>query len=100
MRVPYLLTLVRPIRVLGPYRLTTLEIAVDAKADQTRVREILTTAQKGKHGAPRIRLMGFDAEGARYEVIAKRAIDEEDPSIAIIKALEDAGIGLGRMRTT
>ena len=100
MRVPYLLTLVRPIRVLGPYRLTTLEIAVDAKADQTRVREILTTAQKGKHGAPRIRLMGFDAEGARYEIIAKRAIDEEDPSIAIIKALEDAGIGLGRMRTT
>ena len=100
MRVPYLLTLMRPIRVLGPYRLTTLEIAVDAKADQAKVREILTTAQKGKHGAPRIRLLGLDAEGARYEVIAKRAIDEEDPSIAIVKALEGAGIGLGRMRTT
>lgn len=100
MRVPYLLTLVRPIRVLGPYRLTTLEIAVDPKADQARVREILTTAQKGKHGAPRIRLLGLDAEGARYEVIAKRAIDEEDPSIAITSALEEAGIGLGRMRAT
>jgi len=100
LRVPYLLTLVRPIRVLGPYRLTTLEIAVDPKADQTKVREILTSAQKGKHGAPRIRLLGLDSEGARYEVVAKRAIDEEDPSIAITRALEDAGIGLGRMRTT
>ena len=98
MRVPHLLTLVRPIRVLGPYRLTNFEIVVNAMADQARVREVISTAGKGKHGAPRIRLIDIDADGARYEIVAKRALDDEDPTVTIVKALEDAGISLGRKR--
>ncbi len=98
MRVPYLLTLVRPIRVLGPYRLSNFEIIVNPQADQARVREILVTAGKGKHGAPRVRLVDIDADGARYEIVAKRGLDDEDPTILIVKALEDAGISLGRKK--
>lgn len=98
MRVPYLLTLVRPIRVLGPYRLANFEIIVNPQADQARVREILVTAGKGKHGAPRVRLVDIDADGARYEIVAKRGLDDEDPTILIVKALEDGGISLGRKK--
>jgi small-conductance mechanosensitive channel len=96
MRVPHLLTLVRPLRVLGPYRLATFEISVDAAADQTRVREVIASAAKGKHGAPRVRLIDIDADGARYEIVARRALDEEDPTLLIVKALTEAGIALGR----
>ncbi|CAN5210868.1 hypothetical protein BH09MYX1_BH09MYX1_12510 [soil metagenome] len=100
MRVPYLLTLVKPIRVLGPYRLATFEIIVNPNADQARVREVLLTAAKGKHGSPRVRLVDIDADGARYEIVAKRGLDDEDPTILILNALSEAGITLGRKKAS
>jgi len=98
LRIPHLLTLVRPLRVLGPYPLATFEVVIDPKTSQDRVRKVMAVAGKSKHGDPRVRLLFIDADGAHYEIVAKRALDEEDPATAITRALTDAGIDLGRSR--
>jgi hypothetical protein len=96
LRIPHLLTLVRPLRVSGAYPLATFEIVVDGKTPQEQVRKIMATSGTSKHGEPRVRLLFADQDGAHYEIIAKRALDEEDPATAILRALADAGIGLGK----
>ncbi len=98
LRVPHLATLVRPVRVLGPYPLAVVDVVVDPKASQPEVREVLLAAGATRHGAPRVRLLGIDADGARYEVVAKRDLDDPDPAVAVAQALADAGIALGRAR--
>jgi hypothetical protein len=98
LRIPHLLTLFRPLRVLGAYPLASFEVVVDPKTPQERVRQVMATAGSSKHGEPRVRLLAIDADGARYEIVAKRALDEEDPATAITRALLDAGIALGRSR--
>jgi small-conductance mechanosensitive channel len=96
LRIPHLLTLVRPLRVSGAYPLATFEIVVDSKTPQEQVRKIMAASGTSKHGEPRVRLLFADQDGAHYEIIAKRALDEEDPATAILRALADAGIGLGK----
>ncbi len=96
LRIPHLLTLVRPLRVSGAYPLATFEIVVDSKAPQEQVRKLIATSGTSKHGEPRVRLLFADQDGAHYEVVAKRALDEEDPATAVLRALSDAGIGFGR----
>jgi small-conductance mechanosensitive channel len=96
LRIPHLLTLVRPLRVSGAYPLATFEIVVDAKAPQEQVRKVMAASGASKHGEPRVRLLFADQDGAHYEIVAKRALDEEDPATAVLRALSDAGIGLGR----
>ncbi len=98
LRIPHLLTLVKPIRVLGAFPLATFEVVVDASVPQDKVRKLMATSGASKHGEPRVRLLAIDADGARYEIVAKRALDEEDPATAITKALMEAGISLGRSR--
>ncbi len=98
LRIPHLLTLVKPLRVLGAFPLATFEVVVDAHAPQDRVRKVMATSGASKHGEPRVRLLAIDADGARYEIVAKRALDEEDPATAITRALHDAGIEFGRSR--
>jgi hypothetical protein len=98
LRIPHLLTLVRPLRVSGAYPLATFEIVVDPKAPQEQVRKVMATSGASKHGEPRVRLLFIDADGAHYEIVAKRALDEEDPATAVLRALSDAGIGLGKSR--
>ena len=98
LRVPHLLTLVKPLRVLGAYPLATFEVVVDPRAPQDEVRRVMAEAGASKHGEPRVRLLAIDSEGARYEIVAKRALDEPDPATVITRALHDAGIMLGRGR--
>lgn len=98
LRIPHLLTLVKPIRVLGAFPLATFEVVVDANVPQDKVRKLMASSGASKHGEPRVRLLAIDADGARYEIVAKRALDEEDPATAITKALMEAGISLGRSR--
>ena len=51
----------------------------------------MATSGASKHGEPRVRLLAIDADGARYEIVAKRALDEEDPATAITRALVRGG---------
>jgi small-conductance mechanosensitive channel len=97
-RVPYLSLLVRPIRVMGPVPTSVIELAVDPAAPQARVREVLLAAGSFAHGPPRVRLIGVDADGAHYEITARRAPEEPDAATTLVEALQAAGIALGRAR--
>jgi small-conductance mechanosensitive channel len=96
-RIPHLVAAVRDVRVLGPYRLATFELVVDPAADLEMVRSVVATAAESRHGAPRVRLLGVHARGARFEVVARRGDDENDAATACAKALRDAGIALGHV---
>ncbi len=96
MRVPHITFVLRPFRVLGPTPLSLVEVYVDPAAPPDKVREILARAAAGTHGEPRVRLLGLDADGARWEIVGRRAPDEGDIASRIAQALADAGIGLGR----
>ncbi len=95
MRIPHLLSLTRDVRVMGPYRLASFEIVVEPSNDLEQVRRICATAATGRHGEPRVRLLGLHAKGARFEIVARRADGEDDAATAVAKALRDAGIALG-----
>src|SRR4029077_14200129 len=60
LRIPHLLTLVRPLLALGPHPLSTFEVVVDPKDPQDKVRDVLTVAGTSKHGEPRVRLVAID----------------------------------------
>ena len=96
-RIPHLVAAVRDVRVLGPYRLATFELVVDPSSDLEEVRRIVAAAAESRHGAPRVRLLGVHARGARFEVVARRGDDENDSATACAKALRDAGIALGHV---
>jgi hypothetical protein len=96
MRVPHLVFVIKPFRALGPTPLATLDLVLDPKASPVKVREVLAKAAEGKHGPPRVRLLAIDADGARWEVVARRAPDEQDVATRVAQALAEAGIGYGR----
>lgn len=97
LRIPHLLALVRDVRVLGPYRLATFEVVVDATSDLEQVRTLLVNAARSRHGDPRVRLLGMHVKGARFEIVSRRADDEGDAATTVAKALRDAGIGFGEV---
>jgi small-conductance mechanosensitive channel len=96
MRVPHITFVLRPFRVLGPTPLSVVEVFVDPGAPPDKVREVLARAAEGTHGEPRVRLLGLDADGARWEIVGRRAPDEGDIASRIQQALAEAGIALGR----
>lgn len=98
MRIPHISFVLRPFRVLGPTPLSAVEVFVDPAADPDKVREVLARAAAGTHGDPRVRLLGLDADGARWEIVGRRAQDEGDIASRIQQALAEANIGLGRNR--
>jgi small-conductance mechanosensitive channel len=95
-RVPYLALVTRPFRVLGPSPLAIVDVVVDPKHDQARVREVLAQASESTLGPPRVRLLSIDADGARYEIVARRAPEEQDVAARVVLALAAEGIALGR----
>jgi len=97
LRVPHLLALVRDVRILGAYRLASFEIVVAASADLEAVRSIIVRASRSRHGDARVRLLGVQAKGARFEVVARRDDGEDDSATAVTMALREAGISLGEV---
>jgi hypothetical protein len=99
-RVPHLLSLVRPLRVLGMHPRLCVDVAVAASAAQERAREILVEAGKKCGRDPRLDLLSFDVDGAVYRLSA--LCDSLDARQSMAEtALSDlalAGIALGRLR--
>lgn len=100
LRVPHLLSLFRPLRVLGMRPRLSLQVPVSASALPEKVREILTEAGKKCGLDPRIELIAFDADGAHYllsavcdSLDARRVLAE-----TVHSELSLAGIALGRSR--
>jgi small-conductance mechanosensitive channel len=100
LRVPHLVTLTRPLRVLGLRPRLSVDIPVASSAPQERVREILgEVARKCGHDAE-LELLAFDVDAAHYRLSAicdsldgRRLLAE-----TALRDLSAAGIALGRSR--
>ncbi|HYP77145.1 MAG TPA: mechanosensitive ion channel family protein [Polyangiaceae bacterium] len=99
-RVPHLLALVRPLRVLGMHPRLSIDVAVAASAAHDVVREILIEVGKKCGRDARLDLLGFDVDGAVYRLSA--LCDSLDARQTMAQsALSDlalAGVALGRSR--
>ena len=100
-RVPHLLSLVRPLRVLGMRPRLSVDVPVAAAAPQDKVREILAEAGKKCGHDAKLDLLAFDVDAAHYRLSA--LCDSLDARRLLAEtALADlgaAGISLGRSRS-
>ena len=99
-RVPHLLSLVRPLRVLGMRPRLSIDVPVAASAPHDKVREILSEAGKKCAHDPRVDLLAFDVDGAHYRLSALCDSLETRRALAelVLAELGAAGIVLGRSR--
>jgi hypothetical protein len=100
LRVPHLLTLVRPLRLLGARPRLTLDLYVHASSSVTEVRTLLASVA-GKVGAePSVEIVAADADAIRFRIAATCESLEARTAfhIAALDALSSAGITLGRDR--
>jgi small-conductance mechanosensitive channel len=98
LRLPHLMCLFRPLRVLGMRPRLSIDVPVAAAAPHDKVREVLTEAGKKCGHDPKLDLLSFDAEAAHYRLSA--LCDSLDGRRVLAEtALSDlglAGIALGR----
>jgi hypothetical protein len=100
LRVPHLLTLVRPLRLLGARPRLTLDMYVSASSSVTDVRTLLANVA-GKVGSePSVEIVSADADAIRFRIAATCESLEARTAfhIAALDALSSAGITLGRDR--
>jgi small-conductance mechanosensitive channel len=100
LRVPHLLTLVRPLRLLGARPRLTLDVYVNAGSSVTEVRSLLASVA-GKVGSePSVEIVSADADAIRFRIAATCDSLEARTAfhIAALEALSGAGITLGRDR--
>jgi hypothetical protein len=97
-RVPYLVTLFRPLRLLGETLPSNYEVTVDARAQQGRIRKALSDAVRRQGRAAQVELVEIEGEVARYRVLGVAAPGEDDLASAIADALTREGLGFGRIR--
>lgn len=100
LRVPHLITLVRPLRLLGARPRLTLDMYVHAGSSVTEVRSLLASVA-GKVGSePSVEIVSADADAIRFRIAATcESLDARTAfHIAALEALSGAGITLGRDR--
>jgi small-conductance mechanosensitive channel len=92
-RVPHLVSLFQPTRILGPVTLVTMNVTVGGSEDQARVKALLVEAAGSHASGARVELRALDAKGALYRVIS----GYEDVGLRVSSALQDAGIKLAAL---
>jgi len=97
-RVPQLLGLWHPTRVLGSAAMATIEVAVDPHERPAKVEETLVGAAMATCERARVDLVSLDAEGARWRVsgVPKHGKGAASLADAVAQAIADQGIALGR----
>jgi small-conductance mechanosensitive channel len=97
-RVPQLLGLWHPMRVLGGAPMATIEIVVDPQARPAKVEAALVGAAVAACDRAQVELVSLDADGARWRVsgITKHGKGAAALADAVAQAIADQGIGLGR----
>ncbi len=97
-RVPQLLGLWHPTRVLGNAALATIEVAVDPHERPAKVEEALVGAAMATCERARVDLVSLDAEGARWRVsgVPKHGKGAASLADAVAQAIADQGIALGK----
>jgi small-conductance mechanosensitive channel len=100
-RVPQLLGLWNPMRVLGSAPMTSIEVVVDASARPALVEEALVGATLATCERARVDLVSLDADGAcwRVSAVPKNGKGVATVGDAVALAMAERGIALGRRRT-
>lgn len=100
LRVPHLLTLVRPMRLLGARPRLTLDLYVHASSSVTEVRSLLASVAGRVGTEPSVEIVSADADAIRFRIAATcESLDARTAfHIAALDALSGAGITLGRDR--
>jgi small-conductance mechanosensitive channel len=100
LRVPHLLTLTRPLRLLGARPRLTLDIYVHAGSSVTEVRTLLANVANKVGSDPSVEIVSADLDGIRFRIAATCDSLEARTAfhIAALDALSGASISLGRDR--
>jgi hypothetical protein len=100
LRVPHLLSLWHPTRVVGATSLVAVELSVDPGSDLSRVVDVLRRAAGTVGGRARVDVQGLDADGAhlRVAVTPRLGADRNALFCALSAALHGEGVALGRRR--
>jgi small-conductance mechanosensitive channel len=96
-RVPHLVCLFHPTRLLGPRPPVRINVSVAAAASQAQTLDVLTKAATLEGARVTVELVDLDADGARYSVTiyCTGAATATTVGCAIADALTKAGIALG-----
>jgi hypothetical protein len=97
-RVPQLLGLWHPTRVLGGAPMTVVDVAIDPLERPAKVQEALAGATSATCDRARVDLVSLDADAARWRVsgVAKQDKGTNALAEAVVQAIADRGIALGR----
>jgi hypothetical protein len=100
-RVPQLLGLWYPTRVLGSAAMATIHVAVDPHERPADVEAALSGAAMATCERARVELVSLDSDGARWRVcgVPKRGEGAASLADAVVRAIAERGIGLGRARS-
>jgi small-conductance mechanosensitive channel len=97
LRVPHLLALVHPTRIVGRVPLVTFEVVVDATEPQPRVLEVLQAAVAVASHRAKVELVSLDRQGACYRITCSEEPGGVSVGGAVADALARENIGLGRL---
>jgi hypothetical protein len=92
LRVPHLLALFRPTRILGRTALVSVEVSIDPRAPQSKAYDALLGAARSVSSRAQVDLLSLDGRGARYRVTCEQ---KAGLSGAITEALAREHIALG-----
>ncbi len=100
-RVPHLLALVHPTRVLGVRPRVGIDLWASSGVPPGDVRRVLLEAASAFGDSPAVELAAIDREAARYRVTVSIGTSQSpgDVRVALVEALGEAGITLGRARS-
>jgi small-conductance mechanosensitive channel len=97
-RVPHLLTVLRPLKLFGEMRPSSYEIVVDARAPQGKVRKALANAVSRQGRTSWLELVQIEGDVAWYRVVGAVTPGEDDLGSAIADALTREGLAFTRIR--
>jgi hypothetical protein len=92
LRVPHLLALVRPTRIIGRAPLVSVEVCIDPRAPQGKAYDALLGAARTLSSRAQVDLVSLDGRAARYRVTCE---PKAGLSGAITEALAREQIALG-----
>jgi hypothetical protein len=97
-RVPQLLGLWHPTRVLGGAPMVTIELAVDPYERPAKVQEALVGAAAATCERARVDLVSLDADAARWRISGVTKHDKGSAALAdaVTQAIADQGIALAK----
>jgi hypothetical protein len=98
LRVPHLLGLVRATRVIGKVPPLSLEVTIDPRESQARVRARLLAIAEPFTTRGKVELVALDGDGARYRVSGCQIEGAGDLASTLADKLREENVALGRAR--